>query len=48
MDYYEVVDSDTTKEKYQTNILIKIDHEAVSRAGLNSQQIASTLYTLFE
>lgn len=48
MSDYAVVDSDTTKEKYQTNILIKIDHEATSRAGLNAQQIATTLYTLFE
>jgi len=44
----EVEDVYTSKETYQTNYIIKLDHENISRLGLSVEQIAYSIYNMFD
>ena len=44
---HQVVDVYTSKEHYQTKWIIKLDHELITRLGLNVEQIAYTIYNFF-
>jgi len=43
----EVVDTYTSVDTYKTNYVIKIDHQLLSKYGLNVQQVAYTVYNIF-
>lgn len=45
---YDVVDHDISIDRQPQNMDIKIDHEAIARAGLSVDQVSNTLYSLFE
>lgn len=45
---YDVVDHDSSIDRQPQSMEIKIDHEAIARAGLSVNQVAHTLYSLFE
>lgn len=45
---YDIVDHDISIDRQPQNIEIRIDHEAIARAGLGVEQVSQTLYSLFE
>jgi multidrug efflux pump subunit AcrB len=45
---YDVVDHNISIDRQPQNMDIRIDHEAIARAGLSVDQVSHTLYSLFE
>jgi len=44
----QVVDIENTIEQYKTNYQIVLNHELISRLGLTAEQVAMSLYTMFQ
>ncbi len=44
----DVVDIYTTKDTYKTDYKININHQLLNQYGLTTQQIVTTIYTMFE
>jgi multidrug efflux pump subunit AcrB len=44
----DVVDVYTTVDTYKTNYKIEIDHQLLSSYGLDVQQVAYTIYNIFQ
>jgi multidrug efflux pump subunit AcrB len=43
----DVVDHGISLDNYTTDIIAQLDHEAMSKAWLNAQQVAATVYAVF-
>ncbi len=47
LDGNQVVDAYTSVDSYKTNYIIKIDHQLLSKYGLDAQQVSYTIYNIF-